>query len=333
MTNHRNRGMRRTASVLGVIGLVGAAAVLPAQAGPDADDARTKVDRLYQQAERAQERYNDAKVRLAEMNAEVSGLRSDEARQDRQLAVVRDQVREAVVRQYQGEGVNTVGQVVVSTDPTGFLNRLATLQTFSDMQADTLDTYTAEVKALDLRQETTRARRKEIRATAETLKAEHAQVTQKLDAAEKVLNRLETRERRALLTEDAGKAADTQDLPPVKASGRTKDAIAFALAQVGDAYVHGAAGPNAYDCSGLTMAAWAQAGVALPHSSAMQYAGGRKVSRDALQPGDLVFYYSPISHVGMYIGGGKIVDAANPRTGVRVAGVDSMPFAGAVRPG
>ena len=105
------------------------------------------------------------------------------------------------------------------------------------------------------------------------------------------------------------------------------------MAQVGDAYVYGAAGPDAYDCSGLTMAAWAAAGVALPHSSSAQYGSGPHISASALQPGDLVFYYSPISHVGMYIGNGMIVHAANPSTGVQVAGLYSMPYVGAVRPG
>ena len=105
------------------------------------------------------------------------------------------------------------------------------------------------------------------------------------------------------------------------------------MAQVGDSYVYGAAGPSAFDCSGLTMMAWAQAGVALPHSSSAQYGSGPHVAASDLQPGDLVFYYSPISHVGMYIGNGMIVHAANPGTGVRVSALYSMPYVGAVRPG
>jgi cell wall-associated NlpC family hydrolase len=103
------------------------------------------------------------------------------------------------------------------------------------------------------------------------------------------------------------------------------------MAQVGKAYVYGAAGPNAFDCSGLMMMAWAQAGISLPHSSSAQYGMGRHVSSNDLQPGDLVFYYSPISHVAMYIGNGLIVEAANPGAGIRVSPVFSMPYAGATR--
>jgi cell wall-associated NlpC family hydrolase len=117
----------------------------------------------------------------------------------------------------------------------------------------------------------------------------------------------------------------------IDATGAAKTAIAYAMAQVGKAYVYGAAGPNAFDCSGLMMMAWAQAGISLPHSSSAQYGVGRHVSSHDLQPGDLVFYYSPISHVAMYIGNGLIVEAANPGAGVRVSGAFSMPYAGATR--
>jgi cell wall-associated NlpC family hydrolase len=80
------------------------------------------------------------------------------------------------------------------------------------------------------------------------------------------------------------------------------------------------------------MMAWRQAGVSLPHSSAQQYAVGRKIPRSELQPGDLVFYYSPISHVAIYLGNGQIVDAPNSRKRVRVQSIDNMPYTGATRP-
>ncbi|MFI5100044.1 MAG: NlpC/P60 family protein, partial [Actinomycetes bacterium] len=108
--------------------------------------------------------------------------------------------------------------------------------------------------------------------------------------------------------------------------------VAYALAQVGDAYKWGATGPNAFDCSGLTMRAYARVGISLPHSSSAQFGSGRHISLGNLQPGDLVFFYSPIHHVGIYIGGGMIVHAANPSEGVTTAPLDSMPYDGAVRP-
>jgi cell wall-associated NlpC family hydrolase len=110
-------------------------------------------------------------------------------------------------------------------------------------------------------------------------------------------------------------------------------ALSFALAQVGKAYAWGGNGPNAYDCSGLTTAAYKQAGISLPRTSSAQFGVGTAVSLADLQPGDLVFYYSDISHVAMYIGNGRIVHAANPTSGVTTASVTSMPFEGGRRIG
>jgi cell wall-associated NlpC family hydrolase len=112
--------------------------------------------------------------------------------------------------------------------------------------------------------------------------------------------------------------------PAPAASSAAQIAVDTALAQVGDAYIWGAGGPDAFDCSGLTQYAYAAAGITLPHSSRMQAAMGTAVSRANLQPGDLIFYYSPISHVSMYVGNGKMVHASTFGQPVKVVGVDSM---------
>ncbi len=116
-------------------------------------------------------------------------------------------------------------------------------------------------------------------------------------------------------------------------SGSASKAVTAALSKVGSRYVHAAAGPSSFDCSGLTSFAYKQAGITLPRNSKSQFSAGTRVAKSNLKPGDLVFYYSPISHVGIYIGNGKIVHAANPRTGVNTTSLNSMPFAGAVRVG
>jgi cell wall-associated NlpC family hydrolase len=106
------------------------------------------------------------------------------------------------------------------------------------------------------------------------------------------------------------------------------------MTQVGVAYQFAAASPGvAFDCSGLTMWAWAQAGVGLPHQSAAQYASVPHVPASAAQPGDLIFYYSPISHVGLYIGGGQMVHASMPGVGVVVSSVNWGNVVGVGRPG
>ena len=303
----------------------------PAQAEPSIEDVQAQVDRLFHEGEQAQERFNDARVELADLDQELGSLESDQLRQDRQLNAVREQVKESVVSQYEGQGLSAVGSVVVSEDPSDFLSQMATMSTYSELQDDLFDDYATELKTLDIRRDATADRAARVAATKATLAKEQKVVDAKLAEAEKVLDALKEEERAAVLAADK---SEEQSVPSdVPASGRAAAAVKYAMAQVGKSYVYGAAGPSAFDCSGLTMLAWAQAGVGLAHSSRIQYATGSKVAASDLQPGDLVFYYSPISHVGMYIGNGMIVDAANPGTGVRVAALYSMPYVGAVRPG
>ncbi len=330
MTRDRKRIGRTTIACVALVS-TGFVVASPVQAEPDISDVRGRVDRLYHQAEQAQERYNDARLELEALSDQLGSLKADEKRQNSRLAVVREQVQESIVRQYQGESVSTVGQVVVSEDPGAFLGQLSTMSAFNDLQNDLFDSFSTEVDALDIRQDATAERKTEIAETTKALAEEKAEVEAKLSEAESLLGKLEDKERERLLSASRG---DFTRLPEsVPASGRAAAAVKAAMAQVGDAYVYGAVGPNAYDCSGLTMMAWGQAGVGLPHSSSAQFGSGARVSQNDLQPGDLVFYYSPISHVGMYIGNGMIVHAANPSSGVRVAGVFSMPYVGAVRPG
>ena len=109
-------------------------------------------------------------------------------------------------------------------------------------------------------------------------------------------------------------------------------ALQAALSKCGAPYVWGASGPGSFDCSGLTMWAFGKAGIDLPHSAAAQYGSGRRISRNQLQPGDLIFWRG-LGHVGMYVGAGRMVHA--PETGdvVRITSIDQGGYLGAVRPG
>jgi cell wall-associated NlpC family hydrolase len=321
------------ATVLGLTAIAAIAFVpaTPAQADPDIKDVKVRVDRLYHEAEAAQERLHDAKLDLADLQRDLAGLKADQARQDERLEAVRDQVSDAVVRQLEGEGISTVGQIVVSEDPGAFLDTLSTMSSFNDLQANLLADYDTELEALEIRREATDDRTDEIAKITRQLSDEKKTVDDKLAEAKSLLGDLEAEERERLSA--TSRSSVTRAPASVPASGRAAAAVQYAMAQVGDAYVYGAMGENAFDCSGLTMRAWAQAGVSLPHSSGAQYGSGPHIAASDLQPGDLVFYYSPISHVGMYIGNGMIVHAANPGTGVAVSGLYSMPYVGAVRPG
>lgn len=113
---------------------------------------------------------------------------------------------------------------------------------------------------------------------------------------------------------------------PNRGGGVGAIAVKAALTRLGDPYVWAAAGPHAFDCSGLVVWAFQQAGIELPHSSQMLAAGGQPVSRDRMQPGDVITYYDSASHVGLYVGGGKIVHASTYGVPVGVAAADHAPI-------
>ncbi len=326
----------RKSSVIGLIAFAVAASIGvipfgPAQAEPDIEDVRAKVDRLYHEAEQATERHHDVEIELTELQNELKSLKSDEKRQGSQLKDARQDVRDSILRQHQGQTLNGAGELLGS-DSDEFLTKLSTVATVNRIQDSMLSSYNNELQAYAIRRDETSEREKKIAGLEAKLAQEKKSADSKLAQAKSLLSRLEAEERERVLSRDNDEPApSTGDLPP--ASGRAKTAVQYAMAQVGKAYSYGAAGPSAFDCSGLTMRAWGAAGVGLPHSSSAQYGVGARVPRSQLQPGDLVFYYSPISHVGIYIGNGMIVHAANPSTGVRVAPVGMMPYVGAVRPG
>ena len=298
-------------SGLALAAVVGVVPSSPAQAEPNIDDVKSRVDTLYHQAEQASERYNDAKLELKELRHDMASLKADQRRQDDRLGAVQEQVKDSIVRQYEGESLSAVSQVVVSDDPKSFLAQLSTMSAFDDLQGQLFADYSTELKALDIRREATESRAAEVAATKKKLADEKATIDDKLAEAKSLLGKLEAEQREALTSRSAAPRT-----PPVAASGNAAAAVQFAMAQVGDAYVYGAAGPDAWDCT-----------------SSAQYNSGPHVAESELMPGDLVFYYSPISHVGMYIGNGMIVNAENPSVGVKVTSLHSMPYVGAVRPG
>ncbi|AEW96048.1 NLP/P60 family secreted protein [Streptantibioticus cattleyicolor NRRL 8057 = DSM 46488] len=127
------------------------------------------------------------------------------------------------------------------------------------------------------------------------------------------------------------RAPEAVTAPDTAATTAAAQAVAYAYAQLGKAYRWGGTGPDGYDCSGLTQAAWRAAGVALPRTTYTQISAGTPVTRDRLRPGDLVFFHG-VRHVGLYVGHGRMIHAPHPGSHVRLAPVDEHPLSGAVRP-
>ncbi len=322
---------RKTTSVLVVLAsaVLGVTLVaVPAHAEPDLEKVKAKVEKLQHEAEVASERYNDARETAVQLKDRLDALNADLLRQKAVVETMRLSVATSVVDQFQGNALSTPAQAVLSENPDAFLENLNALSTYNQQRGRLIADYQVHLERLELRKDAVKDEARKLGALEKRMLAAKKQIDEKADAAEDELGKLEAEAREKIL---AGEWEGP--LPQVSASGRMGAVLDYAMAQVGDAYVWGAMGPNAFDCSGLTMMAFAQAGISLPHSSRMQSGMGVPVSRSELQPGDLIFGYSPVSHVGIYIGNGLMVHAANPGAGVRVDRYDYIPFSGARRVG
>ena len=199
---------RLTTAFAGAL-LVGAVALVPtspALAEPDIDDVQERVDRLYHEAEQASERHNDARIELEELQRELDAVRADQQRQDEQMGAVREQVRDSIVRTYQGQSLSAVSQVVVADDPSAFLAQMSTMSAYDGLQDQLLDSYSAEVEALDIRRQATAAQTAELAEVEEQLAEEKATIDEKVEEAESLLSRLEAEEREAIVSRDAARS-------------------------------------------------------------------------------------------------------------------------------
>jgi cell wall-associated NlpC family hydrolase len=315
------------AAALGVFAVVSPASA-DKEKKPDLQTLKAQYDQLNQEAEAASERANDAKHYIAEAQGRLAALNTDLDKQQSRVDGMRQQIATLVVEQYQSQALATASQLVLSANPDHFIDNLNAVSSYNDQRSIALTEYTEELERLQLRKQAVTDENASLRKLEGNLTKAEEQTRAKADEVKKLVDKLELEELAKLVGASYG-----GPMPDVPTSKRAAAAIKYAMAQVGKSYVYGAAGPNAFDCSGLTMRAWGTAGVSLPHSSRAQFGTGTRISESQLQPGDLVFYYSPISHVGMYIGNGMIVNAQNPGAGVRVTSLHTMPYVGAVRPG
>lgn len=319
----------------------------------EAIDAGAKAERAKADLERAQQDLRTQEERVARLADEIGGIAVMQMQQG-----TFDLTMELLTSATDDTFLSSLATIQSETERSN-----ASLQQLQNDQArlDVLRAQAEEAKGemeanlatLEQRAEDYKAKEAEAQRVYDQLKAEEQERLRRLQeeeerrAAEAARREAEAAEARLAArqpnnsrsevrsSESATAPAPAAAAPaPVAApdGSRAQRVISAALAQVGKQYVMGTAGPNTFDCSGLTSYAYRQVGISLPRTSRAQYSGaGRAVSLSDIQPGDLVFYYSGPSHVGIYIGNGKIVHAANPRTDVNVAGLHSMPIKGVRR--
>ncbi|MGA5027803.1 NlpC/P60 family protein [Streptomyces vinaceus] len=307
------------------------AAPRPAPAGAD-------VDRLYREAEVATEKYNGAKERADSARERLRDLQDETARAQARLNKAREALGAVAAAQYRAGGLDPALRLMLSDDPDAYLDGAALAERAGSRHHAELGRVRAQLREIEKLRGAARVEVKTLTTRRAELGRHRRTITEKLSAARQALSRMSPEER-AGITGGTGRAArsaggtarDTALSLSQAPNARAAQAVAYAHQKLGSPYVWGATGPDAFDCSGLVLAAYRSAGVSLPRTTYAQIDAGRRVSRSELLPGDLVFFYSGISHVGLYIGNGQMIHAPNPSAPVRVAPVDQMPFAGATR--
>ncbi|GAB3418963.1 C40 family peptidase [Flindersiella endophytica] len=342
MSNRRKRPSGRAllalgaASVAAVVAVPGASLADPT---PSIAEVKKQTEKLHHEAEQAAELSNEYSDKMTAIQRKLKKLDTDLEAQRAKVQELRRNIGAFAAAEYRAGGMDSTMQLLLADDPDKFLAQMSSARALRGQQGDVLVRLRAEQKELAEREALQKAElarfkdaQKQAKDRLEEAKAKQAKsddLLKRLTAAER--QRLQELEDRQNRTSRGSDREIPSDLPP--GSGRGAIALAFAKKQVGEPYVFGADGMSTWDCSGLTMMAWDAAGVSLPHSAKQQYYQGPKVSRSQLEPGDLVYYYSGISHVAIYAGNGMILHAPRPGKNVEYAPMDEMPYVGATRPG
>ncbi|MFJ4925214.1 NlpC/P60 family protein [Streptomyces sp. NPDC088736] len=303
---------------------------------PSKDQVKSKVDALYEQAEKATEKLNGAKEKQDKLEKQISTLQDNVARGQEELNELRDGLGSMASAQYRTGGIDPSVALFLSSNPDDFLDKASAMDQLSGQQVEAMKKVQAKQRELAQQRQEASAKLKDLSDTRAELKKKKQEVQGKLASAQKLLNSLTAKEKAALAAQEqdrATRASERVDLGNSKAaSGRAGAAFAAAQSVIGSPYVYGASGPGSFDCSGLTSWAYAQAGVSIPRTSEAQAnAGTRIYSQSALQVGDLVIFYGDYHHVGLYAGNGQVLHAPHTGASVRYEAIGNMPFQFGVR--
>ncbi|WP_371645533.1 C40 family peptidase [Streptomyces mirabilis] len=328
-----------------------------ADSKPSIEEVEKKVDDLYHQAEAATEKYNATREKTAQQRKRVDSLLDDVAQRTEKLNTARDELGSFAAAQYRtGASAPDTATLLLADNPQDYFDQTQLMSRLTSRQKVAVDDYITEQAATTEKRAEASQSLQTLTTTQSALRTSKADVQRKLAEARDLLSKLtaEEKARLAAIEKKKQEAADRKaaELAQQQAAADKKaqeaaaqqqtttgttattattgssatdssytakadKALAFARAQVGKPYVWGATGPGSYDCSGLTQAAWKAAGVDLPRTTWDQVNVGTTVPLSDIKPGDLVFFYDDISHVGLYVGNGMMIHAPKPGAYVR----------------
>jgi len=292
------------------------------QAAPTLAQVQAQVIRYEEEATSAAEGAQEAKVKLNSLTRSLAGIQAQAEIQAKTVDAISKTLGAIAIDQYKSGTISQSLELLFSSDPSLYLSSAGSLEAITRQKGIQLRKFQSAEQQLNATSLTVSDRLAQVKALQKKLAEKSALATAKLAKAESILAKLkkEDRERLARLAQEREDADQASSLKAARSaagvSGRAGLAIKFAFKQIGDKYVFGADGLTYWDCSGLTMRAYQTAGVSLPHSSAAQSRMGKSIPFSQKKPGDLMFFGRPVSHVGIYLGGGKMVHA--PRSGSRV---------------
>jgi peptidoglycan DL-endopeptidase CwlO len=323
------RAWGRIAMLAGAATLAGfALPAVSASAAPVTTPASLKAllaraTRLADQIDSLSEQYDGLKIELTEAKTEARIAREAASRDARQLSVGQVAVGQIAAQGYMTGSFDPALQLLQSSNPQAFVNRASIMLQIQRENGDKVTGLAAAEAAAERARLTSQQQARKAAVVAAQMNTKVRAITHR----ENVLNS-------AAFAQAMDVFKQTGKYPNVKIPGGSSiglQALRWALTKRGDPYVWGASGPDQFDCSGLVMWAYARVGISLPHFTGSQWNSGVHVSRSELEPGDLVFFFPDISHVGLYVGDGLMLDAPQTGEDVQIQPVFWSDYVGAVR--
>lgn len=320
---------RSYARVLLTLSAVVLVAVLPAahaHAAPSPAEIEKQIDQAWEKLEPVIEQYNRVHSQLKSNRRKSTELQRRIGPLSLRVDLALTRVSGIASEYYKGGPLSAINAILLTGSPTALADQLTLLDRLAAAERRQIAAVTAEKARFD-------AEKRKIDVLVATLKNQDAELALRKKQIDAEMDRLQVLLRQAYGGTTSGGALRIGNCPAVYPGGAAGVAVKTACAQIGKPYSWGANGPDSFDCSGLTQYSWKAAGVSLTHYSGAQWDQGTAVSRSNARAGDLVFFYSDLHHVGMYVGNGLMVHASRAGQPVKMAYIDNMPIVGFRRVG
>ncbi len=319
-------GVASLAAVTAALALVVPGATSQAQTNapqPSLSDLIAQAKQLEFQINSLSEQFDGLRIQLTRAQADERIAKAAEQRDSAALAAGERAISALAAENYMGSGLDPAMQALTAASPEQFLNQASTITELEQASSNQVSRLNAAENAAQRAKETAAQQIADVQAI-------QAQMNTKKAAIEAKINKVNSAAMaQAMAVYTSTGQYPNYSIPTANTVGA--EALQYALTKVGDPYVWGAAGPSQFDCSGLVVWAYGQLGISLPHYTGDQWNSGLHVSRNALEPGDLLFFFPDISHVAIYLGNDLMVEAVTYGIGVRVDPVNWADYDGAVR--